>query len=133
MFCGEGIGQLRSIFLFVSLQKYLSYPTRARRHRFAGFASPRFDSLIASQKHSHQMLRIYFLVLRRGNRSGIICSPSLTNFHDPGSSVFPAEKTCCVRYPILKTTIPSNYLDLNLLDFLKQTLSVTFLRQCEFY
>ena len=27
-------------------------------------------------------------------RSGIICLPSQTNFHDPGSAVFPAGKTC---------------------------------------
>jgi hypothetical protein len=67
---GGGIGQLRSIFLFVALQKYLSYPTRARRlaTRFAriGFAPPRFDSPTLLQKYSRTTtLRVVLLFLCR--------------------------------------------------------------------
>src|SRR3989338_4348732 len=38
-----------------------------------------------------------------------------------------------VRYPILKTNIPGNCFNFNLLDFLKQILVVTFLMKYEFY
>ena len=37
-----------------------------------------------------------------------------------------------VRYPILKTNIPGNYFNFNLLDFLKQIHVETFLMQYEF-
>jgi len=37
-----------------------------------------------------------------------------------------------VRYPIIKTAIPGNYFNFNLIDFLKQIHEETFLMQYEF-
>jgi len=94
--CSRGIGHSRLIFYFwfakLTIIKYLtrSTPTRALGLS-SGFARPRFDSPRAGKQnrpvYSHWA---HLFVVRSGGRSGIIFSPSLENFHDPGSAISPA-------------------------------------------
>ena len=79
-------------FAKLTIIKYLtrSTPTRALGLS-SGFARPRFDSPRAGKQnrpvYSHWA---HLFVVRSGGRSGIIFSPSLENFHDPGSAISPA-------------------------------------------
>ena len=115
------------------------FSTKEKLEIVIGAAPPHFQNLFAGGFPRRRRRRNAFGLIQEYCTNNKLDGFFEANIRDARSASqwFPPEfrpesKGEFVRYPIIKTAIPGNYFNFNLIDFLKQIHEETFLMQYEF-